>query len=163
MDGVVHEDTLSAPGSYLLIASGKRLSHQARRVAAVIGLALTLAAITAFLSLRLAKQFGRLFVPPLYDDVSYFVEAARWLNAVQINGIAANLGGLLHQHAPFSSLTAIIGLILIPDGYVGPYAINGVILLAFLLGIAHLTWRGRSWILRPAWSLRRACRCSGTP
>jgi hypothetical protein len=38
-------------------------------------------------------------------------------------------------------LTAIIGLILLPDGYVGPYAINAVILLAFLLGIAHLTWR----------------------
>jgi hypothetical protein len=139
MDGVVHEDTFS--GSYLLIVSSKRLFHQARRVAAVIGLALILAAITASLSLRLAEQFGRLSVPPLYDDVSYFVEAARWLNAVQINGIAANLGGLLHQHAPFSSLTAIIGLILLPDGYVGPYAINAVILLAFLLGIAHLTWR----------------------
>ena len=78
MDGVVHEDTFS--GSYLLIASGKRLSHQARRVSAVIGLALILAAITAFLSLRLAKQFGRLSVPPLYDDVSYFVEAASWLD-----------------------------------------------------------------------------------
>ena len=141
MDGVVHEDAFFAPGFYLLIASGKKLSHQARRVAAVIGLALTLAAIIAFLSLRLAKQFGRLSVPPLYDDVSYFVEAARWLSAVQINGIAANLGGLLHQHAPFSSLTAIIGLILIPEGYVGPYVINAVILLAFLLGIAHLTWR----------------------
>jgi hypothetical protein len=101
MDGVVHEDTLSAPGFYLLIASGNRLSHEARRVAAVIGLALILAAITASLSLRLAEQFGRLSIPPLYDDVSYFVEAARWLNAVQINGIAANLGGLLHQHAPF--------------------------------------------------------------
>src|SRR5260370_28798877 len=69
MDGVVHEDTLSAPGFYLLIASGKRLSHQARRVAAVTGLALILAAITASLSLlRLAEQFGRLSVPPLYDD-----------------------------------------------------------------------------------------------
>src|SRR6476659_2364882 len=95
VDGVVHEDAFFAPGFYLLIASGKKLSHQARRVAAVIGLALTLAAIIAFLSLRLAKQFGRLSVPPLYDDVSYFVEAARWLSAVQINGIAANLGGLL--------------------------------------------------------------------
>src|SRR6478736_6581571 len=77
VDGVVHEDAFFAPGFYLLIASGKKLSHQARRVAAVIGLALTLAAIIAFLSLRLAKQFGRLSVPPLYDDVSYFVEAAR--------------------------------------------------------------------------------------
>jgi hypothetical protein len=124
-----------------LITSNKRSPRYIGRVAAVAALATGLTAVTAFLSLRLAKQIGRLSVPPLYDDVSYFVDAAKWLDAVQINGIAANLGGLLHQHAPFSTLTAIIGLILVPDGYVGPYAINAVILLAFLLGIAHLTWR----------------------
>jgi hypothetical protein len=124
-----------------LITSNKRSPGYIGRVAAVAALATGLTAVTAFLSLRLAKQIGRLSVPPLYDDVSYFVDAAKWLDAVQINGIAANLGGLLHQHAPFSTLTAIIGLILVPDGYVGPYAINAVILLAFLLGIAHLTWR----------------------
>ncbi len=133
MDGVVHEDTLSAPGFYLLIASGKRLSHQARRVVAVIGLALILAAITASLSLlRLAEQFGRLSVPPLYDDVSYFLAAAQWLDAAPSHGIAANVYGLLHQHAPFSTLTAAIGLFLHPDGYLGPYAINAVIILAFM-------------------------------
>jgi hypothetical protein len=141
MDGVVHEDTLSAPGFYLLIASGKRLSHQARRVAAIIGLALILAAITASLSLRLAEQFGRLSVPPLYDDVSYFLAAAQWLDAAPSHGIAANVYGLLHQHAPFSTLTAAIGLSLHPDGYLGPYAINAVIILAFLLGLAGLLWR----------------------
>jgi hypothetical protein len=124
-----------------LIASNKKSSRYIGRVAAIAALATGLTAVTAFLSLRLAKQIGRLSVPPLYDDVSYFVDAAKWLVAVEINGIAANLGGLLHQHAPFSTLTAIIGFILVPDGYVGPYAINAVILLAFLLGIAHLTWR----------------------
>jgi hypothetical protein len=124
-----------------LIASNKKSSRYIGRVAAIAALATGLTAVTAFLSLRLAKQIGRLSVPPLYDDVSYFVDAAKWLVAVQINGIAANLGGLLHQHAPFSTLTAIIGFILVPDGYVGPYAINAVILLAFLLGIAHLAWR----------------------
>jgi hypothetical protein len=124
-----------------LTTSSKRSSHHIGRIAAVAALAAGLTAVTAFLSLMLAKQIGRLSVPPLYDDVSYFVAAAKWLNAVQINGVAANLGGLLHQHAPFSTLTAIIGLVLAPDGYVGPYAINAAILLAFLLGIAHLTWR----------------------
>ena len=142
MDGVVHEGTVSTLGFYLLIASGKRLSHQARRVVAVIGLALILAAITASLSLlRLAEQFGRLSVPPLYDDVSYFLAAAQWLDAAPSHGIAANVYGLLHQHAPFSTLTAAIGLFLHPDGYLGPYAINAVIILAFLFGLAGLLWR----------------------
>jgi len=38
-------------------------------------------------------------------------------------------------------LTAIVGFTLLPDGYIGPYAVNTVIILAFLLGIARLTWR----------------------
>jgi hypothetical protein len=124
-----------------LIAYNKRLALQAGRVAAVVAIAAILTAITATLSLELARQFGRLSVPPLYDDVVYFLSAAQWLNAAQSHGIAANLYGLLHQHAPFSTLTAIVGLSLLPGSYVGPYAVNAVIILAFLLGIAHLARR----------------------
>jgi hypothetical protein len=97
-----------------------------------------LTAITASLSLRLSEQFGRLSIPPTYDDVAYFLAAAQWLNAAPSQGLAANLYGLLHQHAPFSTLTAVIGFTLRPDGYLGPYAINAVIILAFLLGLAVL-------------------------
>jgi hypothetical protein len=124
-----------------LIASGKRLSHQAGRIAAVIGIAVILTAITASLSLRLAEQFGRLSVPPLYDDVVYFLAAAQWLNAAPSHGFAANLYGLLHQHAPFSTLTAVIGFTLSPNSFLGPYAINAVTILVFLLGVARLLWR----------------------
>jgi hypothetical protein len=141
MDGVVHKGTHSSVGFYLLIASGKGLYHQARRVAAVVGLVVILTAITASLSLRLAEQFGRLSVPPLYDDVEYFLAAARWLNAAPSHGFAANLYGLLHQHAPFSTLSAVIGFTLRPDSFLGPYAINAVIILVFLLGVARLLWR----------------------
>src|SRR6266852_3264878 len=65
-----------------LITSNKRSPGYIGRVAAVAALATGLTAVTAFLSLRLAKQIGRLSVPPLYDDVSYFVDAAKWLDAV---------------------------------------------------------------------------------
>jgi hypothetical protein len=141
MDGVVHEGTLSALGFYLLIASRKRLTHQARRIAAVVGVVVILTAITASLSLRLAEQFGRLSVPPLYDDVTYFLAATQWLNAAPSHGFAANLYGLLHQHAPFSTLTAAIGFTLWPNSFFGPYAINAVTILVFLLGVARLLWR----------------------
>jgi hypothetical protein len=132
---------LPQSGFDLLIVFNKELSRQLGRVAAVVALAGVLTAVTAFLSLRLAQQFGRLSVPPLYDDVVYFVDAARWLYAAPTHGIAANLYGLLQQHAPFSTLTAIVGFTLFPDSYVGPYAVNAVVILAFLLGIARLTWR----------------------
>jgi hypothetical protein len=131
----------SALGFYPLIASRKTLPHQAGRVAAVIGLVVILTAITASLSLRLAEQFGRLSIPPTYDDVAYFLAAAQWLNAAPSQGLAANLYGLLHQHAPFSTLTAAIGFTLRPNSFLGPYAINAVIILAFLLGLAGLLWR----------------------
>lgn len=124
-----------------MIVSDKGLSHQAGRVAAVGVLAVILTAVTTSLSLKLAEQFGRLSVPPLYDDVVYFLAAIQWLNAAGSHGIATNLYGLLQQHAPFSTLTAIVGFTLLPDGYMGPYAVNAVIILAFLLGIARLTWR----------------------
>ena len=124
-----------------MISFSKRLSHQAGRAAVVIGLIVILTAVTASLSLRLAEQFGRLSIPPTYDDVVYFLAAAQWLNDAPSHGIAANVYGLLHQHAPFSTLTAVIGFSLRPDGYLGPYAINAVIILAFLLGLAVLLWR----------------------
>jgi hypothetical protein len=124
-----------------LIAFSKRLSHQAGRIAVVIGIVVILAAVTAAFSFKLAEQFGRLSVPPLYDDVEYFVAAVQWLNEAPSHGIAGNVYGLLHQHAPFSTLTAAIGFSLLPDGYLGPYAINAVIILAFLLGLAGLLWR----------------------
>jgi hypothetical protein len=141
MDGAVHEDTLSTVGFYPLISFSKRSSHQTGRAAVVIGLIVILTAVTASLSLRLAEQFGRLSVPPLYDDVVYFLAAAQWLNDVPSHGIAANVYGLLHQHAPFSILTAVIGFSLRPDDYLGPYAFNAVVILAFLLGVARLLWR----------------------
>jgi hypothetical protein len=124
-----------------LISFSKRSSHQAGRAAVVIGLIVILTAVTASLSLRLAEQFGRLSIPPTYDDVVYFLAAAQWLNDAPSHGIAANVYGLLHQHAPFSTLTAVIGFSLRPDGYLGPYAINAVTILVFLLGVARLLWR----------------------
>ncbi len=95
MDGAVHEDALSAVGFYPLIAFSKRSSHQAGGAAVVIGLVVILTAVTASLSLRLAEQFGRLSVPPLYDDVTYFLAAAQWLNDAPSHGIAASVYGLL--------------------------------------------------------------------
>lgn len=117
-----------------------RPSHPAGRVAAIIGLVGVLTTIIAWLALRLAQQSGRLAVPPLYDDVVYFLAAAQWLNATPDHGIAANLYGLLNQHAPFATLMAIIGFSLPFKGHLGPYAVNVMVIAAFLSGIARLVW-----------------------
>ena len=121
-------------------AIDSRPSHRAGRIAVIVGLVVVLVAIAAFFALRLAQQTGRLAVPPLYDDVVYFLAAVQWLNAAPDHGIAANLYGLLHQHAPFSTLMAVIGFGLQFKGHLGPYVINVVVIAAFLFGMARLLW-----------------------
>ena len=123
-----------------MIVSSRIFHRQIGRVVAVGGLAVVLTAVTALLSLRLSEQFGRLSVPPLYDDVVYFVSAIQWLNQAPSHGVVANILRLLHQHAPFSTLMAAIGFYFRPQDFLGPYAINAVVILAFLLGVARLLW-----------------------
>ena len=123
-----------------MIVSSRIFHRQIGRVVAVVGLAVVLTAVTALLSLRLSEQFGRLSVPPLYDDVVYFVSAIQWLNQAPSHGVVANILRLLHQHAPFSTLMAAIGFYFRPQDFLGPYAINEVVILAFLLGVARLLW-----------------------
>jgi hypothetical protein len=53
---------------------------------------------------------------------------------------AENAYALLAQHAPFATISAILGMALVPDGYVGAYAINAVVVAAFLVGIARIVW-----------------------
>lgn len=104
-------------------------------------LALGITAIVASRSLEASYLHGRLSAPPLYDDISYFLDAVRWTNAAKDQSIFVSLWDLLRQHAPFSSLVAIIGLGLFPGSFIGPYLVHAVVVLAFLLGIVWLIWR----------------------
>ncbi|MGL9619212.1 hypothetical protein QRQ56_14480 [Bradyrhizobium sp. U531] len=111
------------------------------RISGLVILASGITAIVASRSLEASRLHGRLSVPPLYDDVSYFLDAIRWMNAVGDQGIAASVWNLLHHHAPFSTMVAITGFALFPGGFIGPYLVHAVAVFAFLLGIVWLTWR----------------------
>lgn len=105
------------------------------RLSGLVSLAALVTAIVAYKSLETSSLHGRLSVPPLYDDVSYFLDAARWMNAAKGQSIFASVWDLLRQHAPFSTLVAVIGLGLFPDSFIGPYLVHAVAVFAFLLGI----------------------------
>nr|WP_249806235.1 hypothetical protein [Bradyrhizobium sp. 1] len=111
------------------------------RLSGLVILAACLTAIVASRSLEASRLHSRLSVPPLYDDVSYFLDAVRWMNAAGDQSIFASIWDLLRQHAPFSTLVAIIGLGLFPGSYTGPYLVHAVVVFAFLLGIVWLVWR----------------------
>jgi hypothetical protein len=112
------------------------------RLSGLVLLAACLTAIVAWRSIEASQLHGRLSVPPLYDDVSYFFSAVRWTNAASDRSMFASLWDLLRQHAPFSTLVAIIGFALFPGSYIGPYLVHAVAVFAFLFGIIWLL-RGR--------------------
>jgi len=111
------------------------------RLLGLIVLAVCLTAVVAHKSLDASNLHGRLSIPPIYDDVSYFLDAVRWRDGLASRTLAGNILSLLHQHAPFSTLVAAFGFRLVPDGYAGPYLVNSVFVLAFLLAIVWLSWR----------------------
>src|ERR1700683_2846489 len=110
------------------------------KASAIVVLIAVLCALVGYISLAASFAHGQLSVPPLYDDVSYFVDAARWLSAAPMRSLAANLYELLDQTAPFNTLTSGFGLSVVPRGYVGPYLVNVVLVAAFMLAIAGLVW-----------------------
>jgi len=111
------------------------------RLCGLIVLALLLTAAVAYRSLEMSSLHGRLSVPPLFDDVTYFLAAAKWLNAAESQSVGASMLGLLHQHAPFSTLVAATGFRLVPDSYIGPYLVHVAVVFAFLLGIVWFAWK----------------------
>lgn len=111
------------------------------RISGLVILAACITAIVASRSLEASRLHGRLSVPPLYDDVSYFLDAVRWMNAAKGQSIFASVWDLLHDHAPFSTLVAVIGLALFPGSFIGPYLVHAVVVFAFLLGIVWLVRR----------------------
>jgi hypothetical protein len=118
-----------------------RATYSLLKSGIAVTLPVVLSAIIAVIALSISSKAGRLSVPPLYDDVVYFIHATRWLRGASTNSLAANIYALLDQHAPFATLQAAIGLAWIPDSYVGPYAVNTAIVAAFLFGIAMLVRR----------------------
>ena len=111
------------------------------KASTIVALTAALCAFIGYVSLAASFDHGHLSVPPLYDDVSYFADAALWLSAAPMRSLGSNLYALLDQHAPFTTLTSAIGLSFVPRGYAGPYLVNVVLVGAFMLAIAGLVWR----------------------
>ena len=109
----------------------------------VVALVLLLTATITSAGIRASLKFGRLSIPPTYDDVVYFISAAKWLSAWPGRSLSASFSALLGEHAPFSTITAVAGFILTPDSYRGHYAVNAVVIAGFFSGLAALVWRSR--------------------
>ena len=75
-----------------------------------------------------AHVYGRLAIPPVYDDVSYFYDALTHVDEFQAGGLRAVINGLIASppHAPYSTLSALLGFLISGNSVTSPYVMNAV-------------------------------------
>jgi hypothetical protein len=101
---------------------------------------------------RAGASYGRLNIPPIYDDVTYFVDALGRVQILLEKDVWHFAQSLVVNppHAPYSTLAASLGFLFFgvdPNGSVpaAPYLVNGLVLglmagfLLFLFRIPPLT------------------------
>ena len=111
-----------------------RFSRSNARTAAEILVAALLAYFVTRYCIQLSFQIGRLSLPSDYDDVGYLTSAQQWLNDLAKRGILYAPAGLLNQHAPLTMAIAALSFALAGPFDWPPYAANGFLLAASLLG-----------------------------
>jgi hypothetical protein len=80
---------------------------------------------------------GKLALPAKYDDVTYLNQGAQWLNAWQHGGLGAFWSAPV-AHSPISVYTAFFGFLIFGPYEWAPYAINGLFVWLFLMGLDDL-------------------------
>jgi hypothetical protein len=95
------------------------------------------AAYTAFHVIS-SIHSGKLALPPKYDDVTYLSQGAQWLNAWKHGGLGAFWSAPV-AHSPISVYTAFFGFLIFGPYEWAPYAVNGVFVWLFLLGLDDLS------------------------
>lgn len=82
--------------------------------------------------------YGRLSHPPIYDDVTYFVDALRRLRLFQQSGLWAVLTGLFTNppHSPYATIGAFLAYLIAGESSAAPYAVNAFAAALILATIA---------------------------
>ena len=91
----------------------------------------------ATFAIERSLEFGRLSVPSSYDDVAYLFDAQSLLHKAAHQPLLTTLHQLLDEHAIIPVVLGSIGFTLMPSGLIGPYILDSVLLLGFLIGCAR--------------------------
>lgn len=97
----------------------------------------TIATLFTYFNISQSLAQGKLSLPPVYDDVSYLLQGAIWVNAFKEGGLSGLVAAPI-AHSPVMVLIAFIGFLLFGFQVWAPYAINGVFVFGILFGLDSL-------------------------
>jgi len=111
-----------------------------------IAFPLLLAVLFTSFSVVASLRQGQLSVPTTYDDISYFVDAARRLQTLYDSGLPAFLATFVSEppHAPLATLVSLSAFALMGLRDWAPAIINGVWVFLLLLCL-RIRLSGRPW------------------
>lgn len=118
-----------------LVADNTSITQQTRiGMATGAGLATLFLLKTAIL-LNDSYAYGRLAMPPLYDDVSYFVDAMQRVEVFRSQGLRGVVAGLISAppHSPYSTLAAFVAFLVSGGSRAAPYVMNSLAIVALTL------------------------------
>jgi hypothetical protein len=98
------------------------------------GLTLLLLLKTAVL-LSNSYVYGRMAMPPVYDDVSYFVDALQRVDVFRAEGMRGVVDGLISSppHSPYATLAAFAGFLVSGSARPAPYVVNALAIVVLTL------------------------------
>ena len=99
-----------------------------------VGVTLLLLLKTAVL-INDSLLFGRLAIPPPYDDVSYFMDAMERINVFHAAGLRGVIAGIISSppHSPYSTLAAFAGFLVSGGARPAPYVVNALVVAGLTL------------------------------
>jgi len=85
--------------------------------------------LKAVILMRGGTLYGRLAIPPPYDDVTYFVDAMERVRIFFDRGLYGFIQSLISNppHAPYSTIAAAVAFLLGGPNVAGPYIMNAVV------------------------------------
>ncbi len=140
---------MNVPSPETLPTTGSLADTPTRRLSlGTVRTALLLATVFTVLCLQWSLTHGRLSQDPTYDDCAYLYDGGKRLLTIYERGFGAFLSEAAKDppHAPLSAFGATVAFALGGMHDVAPYALNGLIVFAFLLLVGYL---GRT--LPPRW------------
>lgn len=118
------------------------------------GLMAALAVVFTLVQISFSLDRGRLARTPTYDDIAYLVDALGRLDLFYERGITPLLADYVHSppHSPWSTYVATAAFALFGIRDWAPYAMNALIVFAFIASVdylmrpARLGYRALAWL-----------------